>query len=221
MVKVTLAQNKKMPAKKDVGKSNVSSRKPSTSNKSEVQPLKPRDVLMASLHKSTPEPRPTRRKTSREDDDDPEWHPSSPPPNQRRNRSRIADEDRRTGRESAQGNRPTDHEEQEDDGEDSDEPSDEEGEAESEQVQDEVENDVEVHLEEEDVETDNEDGASLQRPLNEPQRRRQQTASKLPTVPGLTEKEIDWLAREVTNGEHSFLATCGEFVAEDVVEGFI
>ena len=45
--------------------------------------------------------------------------------------------------------------------------------------------------------------------------------SKLPTVAGLTAEELEYLMVDLENGEHSFLATCGEFLVVDVVEGCI
>lgn len=194
--------------KKDVGKSGAVSkstcRQRSRPDTSQSASAKPRDVLREDLAANKAVTSSTaRRRTRAEDDSD--YLPSSA-------------NERGKGRGPASHRK--DYDEQEKDEEVSDRGSDDEGES-KEDVDEEVhEEDDEEDMEGE-IEVDMATAASGEPSAKKAPKRSLAAPSKLPTVAGLTAEELDYLMVDLENGEHSFLATCGEFLVVDVVEGCI
>ena len=194
--------------KKDVGKSgavsNSTCRQRSRPDTSQSASAKPRDVLREDLAANKAVTSSTaRRRTRAEDDSD--YLPSSA-------------NERGKGRGPASHRK--DYDEQEKDEEVSDRGSDDEGES-KEDVDEEVhEEDDEEDMEGE-IEVDMATAASGEPSAKKAPKRSLAAPSKLPTVAGLTAEELDYLMVDLENGEHSFLATCGEFLVVDVVEGCI
>lgn len=194
--------------KKDVGKSgavsNSTCRQRSRPDTSQSASAKPRDVLREDLAANKAVTSSTaRRRTRAEDDSD--YLPSSA-------------NERGKGRGPASHRK--DYDEQEKDEEVSDRGSDDEGES-KEDVDEEVhEEDDEEDMEGE-IEVDMATAASGEPSAKKAPKRSLAAPSKLPTVAGLTAEELDYLMEDLENGEHSFLATCGEFLVVDVVEGCI
>ena len=194
--------------KKDVGKSgavsNSTCRQRSRPDTSQSASAKPRDVLREDLAANKAVTSSTaRRRTRAEDDSD--YLPSSA-------------NERGKGRGPASHRK--DYDEQEKDEEVSDRGSDDEGES-KEDVDEEVhEEDDEEDMEGE-IEVDMATAASGEPSAKKAPKRSLAAPSKLPTVAGLTAEELDYLTVDLENGEHSFLATCGEFLVVDVVEGCI
>ena len=194
--------------KKDVGKSgavsNSTCRQRSRPDTSQSASAKPRDVLREDLAANKAVTSSTaRRRTRAEDDSD--YLPSSA-------------NERGKGRGPASHRK--DYDEQEKDEEVSDRGSDDEGES-KEDVDEEVhEEDDEEDMEGE-IEVDMATAASGEPSAKKAPKRSLAAPSKLPTVAGLTAEELDFLMVDLENGEHSFLATCGEFLVVDVVEGCI
>ena len=194
--------------KKDVGKSgavsNSTCRQRSRPDTSQSPSAKPRDVLREDLAANKAVTSSTaRRRTRAEDDSD--YLPSSA-------------NERGKGRGPASHRK--DYEEQEQDEEVSDRGSDDEGES-KEDVDEEVhEEDDEEEMEGE-IEVDMATAASGEPSAKKAPKRSLAAPSKLPTVAGLTAEELEYLMVDLENGEHSFLATCGEFLVVDVVEGCI
>ena len=194
--------------KKDVGKSgavsNSTCRQRSRPDTSQSASAKPRDVLREDLAANKAVTSSTaRRRTRAEDDSD--YLPSSA-------------NERGKGRGPASHRK--DYDEQEKDEEVSDRGSDDEGES-KEDVDEEVhEEDDEEEMEGE-IEVDMATAASGEPSAKKAPKRSLAPPSKLPTVAGLTAEELDFLMVDLENGEHSFLATCGEFLVVDVVEGCI
>ena len=194
--------------KKDVGKSgavsNSTCRQRSRPDTSQSASAKPRDVLREDLAANKAVTSSTaRRRTRAEDDSD--YLPSSA-------------NERGKGRGPASHRK--DYDEQEKDEEVSDRGSDDEGES-KEDVDEEVhEEDDEEEMEGE-IEVDMATAASGEPSAKKAPKRSLAAPSKLPTVAGLTAEELDYLMVDLENGEHSFLATCGEFLVVDVVEGCI
>ena len=194
--------------KKDVGKSgavsNSTCRQRSRPDTSQSASAKPRDVLREDLAANKAVTSSTaRRRTRAEDDSD--YLPSSA-------------NERGKGRGPASHRK--DYDEQEKDEEVSDRGSDDEGES-KEDVDEEVhEEDDEEDMEGE-IEVDMATAASGEPSAKKAPKRSLAPPSKLPTVAGLTAEELDYLMVDLENGEHSFLATCGEFLVVDVVEGCI
>ena len=194
--------------KKDVGKSgavsNSTCRQRSRPDTSQSASAKPRDVLREDLAANKAVTSSTaRRRTRAEDDSD--YLPSSA-------------NERGKGRGPASHRK--DYEEQEQDEEVSDRGSDDEGES-KEDVDEEVhEEDDEEEMEGE-IEVDMATAASGEPSAKKAPKRSLAPPSKLPTVAGLTAEELEYLMVDLENGEHSFLATCGEFLVVDVVEGCI
>ena len=194
--------------KKDVGKSgavsNSTCRQRSRPDTSQSPSAKPRDVLREDLAANKAVTSSTaRRRTRAEDDSD--YLPSSA-------------NERGKGRGPASHRK--DYDEQEKDEEVSDRGSDDEGES-KEDVDEEVhEEDDEEEMEGE-IEVDMATAASGEPSAKKAPKRSLAAPSKLPTVAGLTAEELDYLMGDLENGEHSFLATCGEFLVVDVVEGCI
>lgn len=194
--------------KKDVGKSgavsNSTCRQRSRPDTSQSASAKPRDVLREDLAANKAVTSSTaRRRTRAEDDSD--YLPSSA-------------NERGKGRGPASHRK--DYDEQEKDEEVSDRGSDDEGES-KEDVDEEVhEEDDEEDMEGE-IEVDMATAASGEPSAKKAPKRSLAPPSKLPTVAGLTAEELDFLMVDLENGEHSFLATCGEFLVVDVVEGCI
>ena len=192
--------------KKDVGKSGAVSkstcRQRSRPDTSQSASAKPRDVLREDLAANKAVTSSTaRRRTRAEDDSD--YLPSSA-------------NERGKGRGPASHRK--DYDEQEKDEEVSDRGSDDEGES-KEDVDEEVhEEDDEEDMEGE-LEVDMATAASGEPSAKKAPKRSLAPPSKLPTVAGLTAEELDYLIVDLENGEHSFLATCGEFLVVDVVEG--
>ena len=208
--------------KKDVGKSGAVSkstcRQRSRPDTSQSASAKPRDVLREDLAANKAVTSSTaRRRTRAEDDSD--YLPSSA-------------NERGKGRGPASHRK--DYEEQEQDEEVSERGSDA-GESEEveedvdEEVDGEVDEDVDEEIDGEDdednvegeIEVDIDTAASGEPSAKEAPKRSLAPPSKLPTVPGLTAEELDFLMVDVPNIHHSFLATCGEFLVVDVVEGCI
>ena len=194
--------------KKDVGKSsavsNSTCRQRSRPDTSQSPSAKPRDVLREDLAANKAVTSSTaRRRTRAEDDSD--YLPSSA-------------NERGKGRGPASHRK--DYDEQEKDEEVSDRGSDDEGES-KEDVDEEVhEEDDEEEMEGE-IEVDMATAASGEPSAKKAPKRSLAPPSKLPTVAGLTAEELEYLMVDLENGEHSFLATCGEFLVVDVVEGCI
>ena len=194
--------------KKDVGKSgavsNSTCRQRSRPDTSQSASAKPRDVLREDLAANKAVTSSTaRRRTRAEDDSD--YLPSSA-------------NERGKGRGPASHRK--DYDEQEKDEEVSDRGSDDEGES-KEDVDEEVhEEDDEEDMEGE-IEVDMATAASGEPSAKKAPKRSLAPPSKLPTVAGLTAEELEYLMVDLENGEHSFLATCGEFLVVDVVEGCI
>ena len=194
--------------KKDVGKSgavsNSTCRQRSRPDTSQSASAKPRDVLREDLAANKAVTSSTaRRRTRAEDDSD--YLPSSA-------------NERGKGRGPASHRK--DYDEQEKDEEVSDRGSDDEGES-KEDVDEEVhEEDDEEEMEGE-IEVDMATAASGEPSAKKAPKRSLAPPSKLPTVAGLTAEELEYLMVDLENGEHSFLATCGEFLVVDVVEGCI
>ena len=194
--------------KNDVGKSGAVSkstcRQRSRPDTSQSASAKPRDVLREDLAANKAVTSSTaRRRTRAEDDSD--YLPSSA-------------NERGKGRGPASHRK--DYDEQEKDEEVSDRGSDDEGES-KEDVDEEVhEEDDEEDMEGE-IEVDMATAASGEPSAKKAPKRSLAAPSKLPTVAGLTAEELDYLMVDLENGEHSFLATCGEFLVVDVVEGCI
>ena len=194
--------------KKDVGKSgavsNSTCRQRSRPDTSQSASAKPRDVLREDLAANKAVTSSTaRRRTRAEDDSD--YLPSSA-------------NERGKGRGPASHRK--DYDEQEKDEEVSDRGSDDEGES-KEDVDEEVhEEDDEEDMEGE-IEVDMATAASGEPSAKKAPKRSLAAPSKLPTVAGLTAEELEYLMVDLENGEHSFLATCGEFLVVDVVEGCI
>ena len=194
--------------KKDVGKSgavsNSTCRQRSRPDTSQSASAKPRDVLREDLAANKAVTSSTaRRRTRAEDDSD--YLPSSA-------------NERGKGRGPASHRK--DYDEQEKDEEVSDRGSDDEGES-KEDVDEEVhEEDDEEEMEGE-IEVDMATAASGEPSAKKAPKRSLAAPSKLPTVAGLTAEELEYLMVDLENGEHSFLATCGEFLVVDVVEGCI
>ena len=220
MVKAHVTSPKRRKSgKKDVAKSravsNSTSRQRSRADTSQTPSAKRRDLLRESLAPTKPVSSSTPCKRAREEDD-PEYLPSSA------NKSR-----KRRGPASHR----KDYEEQEQDEEVSERGSDDEGESEEveEDVDGEVYGEVDEEVDEEDneekvegeIEVDMDTAASGEPSAKEAPKRSLAPPSKLPTVPGLTAEELDFLMVDVPNIQHSFLATCGEFLVVDVVEGCI
>ena len=186
--------------KKDVGKSsavsNSTCRQRSRPDTSQRPSAKPRDVLREDLAANKAVTSSTaRRRTRAEDDSD--YLPSSA-------------NERGKGRGPASHRK--DYDEQEKDEEVSDRGSDDEGESKEDVDEEDMEGELEV-----DMAT----AASGEPSAKKAPKRSLAAPSKLPTVAGLTAEELDYLMGDLENGEHSFLATCGEFLVVDVVEGCI
>ena len=186
--------------KKDVGKSsavsNSTCRQRSRPDTSQSPSAKPRDVLREDLAANKAVTSSTaRRRTRAEDDSD--YLPSSA-------------NERGKGRGPASHRK--DYDEQEKDEEVSDRGSDDEGESKEDVDEEDMEGELEV-----DMAT----AASGEPSAKKAPKRSLAAPSKLPTVAGLTAEELDYLMGDLENGEHSFLATCGEFLVVDVVEGCI
>ena len=209
--------------KKDVGKSgavsNSTCRQRSRPDTSQSPSAKPRDVLREDLAANKAVTSSTaRRRTRAEDDSD--YLPSSA-------------NERGKGRGPASHRK--DYDEQEKDEEVSDRGSDDEGESKEDvdeevhEEDDESKEDVDEEVHEEDdeeemegeIEVDMATAASGEPSAKKAPKRSLAAPSKLPTVAGLTAEELDFLMVDLENGEHSFLATCGEFLVVDVVEGCI
>ena len=191
--------------KKDVGKSgavsNSTCRQRSRPDTSQSASAKPRDVLREDLAANKAVTSSTaRRRTRAEDDSD--YLPSSA-------------NERGKGRGPASHRK--DYDEQEKDEEVSDRGSDDEGES-KEDVDEEVHEEDDMEGE---IEVDMATAASGEPSAKKAPKRSLAAPSKLPTVAGLTAEELDYLMEDLENGEHSFLATCGEFLVVDVVEGCI
>ena len=194
--------------KKDVGKSgavaNSTCRQRSRPDTSQSPSAKPRDVLREDLAANKAVTSSTaRRRTRAEDDSD--YLPSSA-------------NERGKGRGPASHRK--DYEEQEQDEEVSDRGSDDEGES-KEDVDEEVDEEDDEEDMEGEIEVDMATAASGEPSAKKAPKRSLAPPSKLPTVAGLTAEELDYLMVDLENGEHSFLATCGEFLVVDVVEGCI
>ena len=190
----------RMSGKKDVGKSgavsNSTCRQRSRPDTSQSASAKPRDVLREDLAANKAVTSSTaRRRTRAEDDSD--YLPSSA-------------NERGKGRGPASHRK--DYDEQEKDEEVSDRGSDDEGESKEDVDEEDMEGELEV-----DMAT----AASGEPSAKKAPKRSLAAPSKLPTVAGLTAEELDYLTVDLENGEHSFLATCGEFLVVDVVEGCI
>ena len=223
MVKASVTSPKRRKSgMKDVAKSraesNSTSRQRSRADTSQTPSVKRRDLLRESLAPTKPVSNSTPRKRAYEEDD-PEYLPSSA---------------NKRGKRRGPASHRKDYEEQEQDEEVSERGSDE-GESEEvekdvdEEVDGEVDEDVDEEVDGEDdednvegeIEVDIDTAASGEPFAKECPKRSLAPPSKLPTVPGLTAKEVDFLMIDVPNMEHSFLATCGEFLVVDVVEGCI
>ena len=211
MVKAHVTSPKRRKSgKKDVAKSravsNSTSRQRSRADTSQTPSAKRRDLLRESLAPTKPVSNSTPRKRASEEDD-PEYLPSSA---------------NKRGKRRGPASHRKDYEEQEQDEEVSERGSDE---GESEEVEEDVDEEVDGEDDEDNVEGEIEvdiDTAASGEPFaKECPKRSLAPPSKLPTVPGLTAKEVDFLMIDVPNMEHSFLATCGEFLVVDVVEGCI
>ena len=211
MVKASVTSPKRRKSgMKDVAKSraesNSTSRQRSRADTSQTPSVKRRDLLRESLAPTKPVSNSTPRKRAYEEDD-PEYLPSSA---------------NKRGKRRGPASHRKDYEEQEQDEEVSERGSDE---GESEEVEKDVDEEVDGEDDEDNVEGEIEvdiDTAASGEPFaKECPKRSLAPPSKLPTVPGLTAKEVDFLMIDVPNMEHSFLATCGEFLVVDVVEGCI
>ena len=194
--------------KKDVGKSgavsNSTCRQRSRPDTSQSPSAKPRDVLREDLAANKAVTSSTARRRTRSEDDSDYLPPSA--------------NERGKGRGPASHRK--DYDEQEKDEEVSDRGSDDEGES-KEDVDEEVHEEDDGEDMEGEIEVDMATAASGEPSAKKAPKRSLAAPSKLPTVAGLTAEELDFLMVDVPNIQHSFLASCGEFLVVDVVEGCI